>query len=320
MFLRRSRLAVFVPLFIVNTFILLALFYKEQDHEVSSLSVQQPLQRQIFTNDIKWSGCQTCEGCRSNCSVEFQIVNTNQPKTKWENGYSDVVHQGIGLLPTKESLLIPQTNRFEYNSNKFFYESPRAGHLDIRFEKMLNKTDQLLVIKEMFKAFAEFCDSIEMPYWIMHGSLLGWKFGGKTMPFDDDIDVQVLANNLFDLEIYQNKTIGGHYILEVNPHHVVRTKQIENVIDARFIDTRNGHFIDITGVTQLGNYVTCKSPHYYKFDELFPLVRTVFEGVPTWRPNNYERLLSYEYRSTSIYYKQFRFNDANGEWELYPIN
>ncbi|KAJ3268973.1 hypothetical protein HDV01_001961 [Terramyces sp. JEL0728] len=285
------------------------------------MSVQHPLQKQIFTGDIIWKGCETCAGCSlaSNCSVEYQLVYTNQPKTKWELGFEDVVPAGTGLLPAKESLNIPYTTRNQYNSLKFFYESEYAGHLDLRYAKYLNKTDQLLTIKQMFRQWALFADSIEMPYWIMHGSLLGWKYGGKTMPFDDDVDIQVLANNLFDLEKYQNTTIGGHYILEVNPHHVVRTKQLENVIDARFIDKLTGHFIDITGVSKVGSVYTCKSPHYYRYDELFPLVRTVFEGTPTWRPNNYETLLAYEYRSSSIYYKNYRFNNANGEWEKYSI-
>jgi hypothetical protein len=42
---------------------------------------------------------------------------------------------------------------------------------------------------------------------------------------------------------------GRTYLLEINPHYKVRTTlDLDNVIDARWIDTSSGLFIDITTV------------------------------------------------------------------------
>ena len=100
--------------------------------------------------------------------------------------------------------------------------------------------------------------------------------------------------------------------MEVNPNHRQRTNQKLNVIDARFIDTHSGLFIDITGLSNLKNdlsddpLLSCKSPHDYHYSYIFPLVRTEFEGVLSWRPFHVEKSLLDEYSTRSItdeYYK-----------------
>lgn len=77
------------------------------------------------------------------------------------------------------------------------------------------------------------------------------------MPWDFDADVQVSEADLFFLAAYHNMTTwyykydgvpeGRHFLLEVNPHFLHReTNDRLNVIDARWIDTATGLFIDIT--------------------------------------------------------------------------
>lgn len=66
---------------------------------------------------------------------------------------------------------------------------------------------------------------------------------------------------------------GRTYLLEVNPHYVIRTMEdTHNVIDARWIDTSSGLFIDITTVRaddearaggRLGALM-CKDKHHYE--------------------------------------------------------
>lgn len=65
---------------------------------------------------------------------------------------------------------------------------------------------------------------------------------------------------------------GRTYMLEVNPHYTIRsTHDVLNVIDARWIDTSSGLFIDITTVRvneearargRLGALI-CKDKHQY---------------------------------------------------------
>lgn len=79
------------------------------------------------------------------------------------------------------------------------------------------------------------------------------------MPWDSDIDVQVSETTLHFMAKYYNMTEhhyelpgvpgGRTYLLEINPNFVARTREDRaNVIDARWIDTSSGIFIDITAV------------------------------------------------------------------------
>lgn len=79
------------------------------------------------------------------------------------------------------------------------------------------------------------------------------------MPWDSDIDVQVSETTLHFMAKYYNMTEhhfelpdvpdGRTYLMEINPNFVARTREDRaNVIDARWIDTSSGIFIDITAV------------------------------------------------------------------------
>ena len=130
----------------------------------------------------------------------------------------------------------------------------------------------------------------------MHGTLLGWwwnrKVGQTTLevdrtnhekilPWDSDSDVQVSEASMHYLASYYNMSVfhyktpripeGRDYMLEVNPHYVNREQSDKlNVIDARWVDTTSGLFIDIT--TARYNYthpagegmLSCKDGHEYR--------------------------------------------------------
>lgn len=91
------------------------------------------------------------------------------------------------------------------------------------------------------------------------------------------------------------------YLLDVNPHYGALTKgNGANVIDARWIDTSNGMFIDITGLRERDadrapGVWSCKNNHRYRTAELWPLRRTEFEGAEAWIPYAFDKLLTDEY-------------------------
>jgi hypothetical protein len=79
----------------------------------------------------------------------------------------------------------------------------------------------------------------------------------------------------YNMTVFHYKTPripeGRDYMLEINPHYVNREQSDEmNVIDARWIDTTSGLFIDIT--TARYNYthpsgegmLSCKDGHEYR--------------------------------------------------------
>ncbi|KAJ3162082.1 hypothetical protein HDU86_005780 [Geranomyces michiganensis] len=245
--------------------------------------------------------------------------------------YQSEIPQGATLLLTPDEYAIPKgrgpkpptgPDGKPVRGKKYFYE--KSNHFDARW--FVAKTPDELrppLIKNLFAAWSRFADERQIPYWIMHGTLLGWYFGGRQMPWDDDMDIQVNANMLYVLAQY-NMTRGTgndmRYILDVNPNHTTRHHEKANVIDARFIDTHTGHFIDITGLafpTEEDEVVMCKTPHRYRLDQIYPLVRTVFEGVQTWRPYAVTSVLRKEYRAgvlEKLKYNRHVFDEQKHRW------
>jgi hypothetical protein len=123
---------------------------------------------------------------------------------------------------------------------------------------------------------------------------------------------------------------GRTYLLEINPHYIVRTTlDTLNVIDARWIDTSSGVFIDITAVHAdearrlrgSPGALICKDTHRYEVspptgpfnehcllnglqgiqeDDLFPLRDSLFEGIPVKVPHDFTKLLKLEYGRQSM--------------------
>jgi LicD family len=131
---------------------------------------------------------------------------------------------------------------------------------------------------------------------------------------DDDVDMQIDVMSLQTLAEEYNQTVWTaipstagpeaqprDYFLDVNPYWLERVHgDGSNFIDARFVDTRNGLYIDITGLTELDprklpNIVSCKNYHNYQLDDLYPLRETVFEGTKAKVPYKYQFILAAEY-------------------------
>lgn len=155
------------------------------------------------------------------------------------------------------------------------------------------------------------------------------------MPWDSDIDVHVAADTMAFLANYYNMTIhnvrtthapqGKNYMLEVNPKYVDPSPEDRlNTIDARWIDTLSGVFIDITAVHRKRHHpgmMFCKDAHRYRVGaipptrrnvcqrltefctqeaDLFPLRDSTFEDQPVKIPYNYAELLQEEYGRVSL--------------------
>ncbi|KAI9902108.1 hypothetical protein N3K66_003925 [Trichothecium roseum] len=162
------------------------------------------------------------------------------------------------------------------------------------------------------------------------------------MPWDDDLDAQVsnhtlawMARHLNGTEHAVNVSVpraadaaadsGGRsgtssppplrektYLLDVNPYHAeAGPGDAANVIDARWIDTENGMFVDITGVRQREGdgpgpaLWSCKNHHRYAGQDLWPLRTTEFEGVEARVPYSVENILRQEYGDASLVLEEF---------------
>jgi len=226
--------------------------------------------------------------------------------------------------------------------DKYFHESTFHSHYDGRFaDKEISEDVRLSHLTALIRTFLATMSDIGAEAWIMHGTLLGWWWNERIMPWDSDLDVQVTEETIAFLARYYNMTEyryqtgmeeegGRSYLLEINPHYVIRgTEDHLNVIDARWIDTETGLFIDISTVrvdhearrNGKEGALMCKDKHNYLEKDLFPLRDGYFEGIQVKIPFEYEYLLEEEYGAKSMSETEFeghRFNATSKLWQPIP--
>ncbi|KAF2124541.1 hypothetical protein P153DRAFT_370943 [Dothidotthia symphoricarpi CBS 119687] len=220
------------------------------------------------------------------------------------------------------------------HESKFFNEAKFHPHYDGRFaSSTLPQQSRTVHLRLLVKTYMETMARIGVRTWIMHGSLLGWWWNGSILTWDSDVDVMVEESGILELGEWWGLSVhpftakelgllvgdeknddmlglkkedwdtlqkhGKKYLLEINPHHVNHdTRDKFNVIDARWIDTSTGLFIDITTVhtsPRNDGEMFTKDAHAYDHSQLFPLRQTTFEGVEVLVPYAYEELLHEEY-------------------------
>ncbi|KAJ5682313.1 hypothetical protein N7462_005478 [Penicillium macrosclerotiorum] len=203
---------------------------------------------------------------------------------------------------------------------KYFHEPGRddiLGHYDVRFfTTPVSDSERADTLTHMIRAYLNFFDENDLETWIAHGTLLGWWWNGKILPWDWDMDTQVPDSTLAYLGDHFNQTIVEYmspdskvkreYLLDINPWSRQRERgQGHNIIDARFIDTTTGLYIDITGLSQLERDThpdiwQCKNFHKYRLKDIYPLRRTTFEGAPAKVPFQYDLILIEEYTEKAL--------------------
>jgi len=221
--------------------------------------------------------------------------------------------------------------------DKYFHESTFHPHYDGRFaEKPLKYNDKRVHLTALMQTYLSTMNDIGAETWIMHGSLLGWWWNGKIMPWDSDVDVQMSEKSMHHLADFYNMTVhhyklpgvseGRDYLLEINPHYTNSSiNDTLNVIDARWIDTDTGLFIDITTLRRnetaeaMGKQgaMMCKDKHHYMYEDIFPLRQSTFEDVPVNIPWAYSDLLIEEYGQKALTRQTFEnhhFDQETMEW------
>lgn len=227
-------------------------------------------------------------------------------------------------------------NKAEDERNKYFHESTFGEHYDGRFaNKKLNYDNRRKHLTALIQTYLSSMNDIGAETWIMHGSLLGWWWNRKILPWDSDLDVMVSEKSIHHLAQYYNMTIhhyhlpgldeGRDYMLEVNPHYNNDSIESANKIDARWIDTDTGLYIDITTLRRnktaealgIDGAMMVKDKHHYMFDDIFPLRQSTFEGFTVMVPFAYGALLVEEYTEralTQVSFEDHRFDAEKQEW------
>jgi len=83
---------------------------------------------------------------------------------------------------------------------KYFHESLFSTHYDIRFgTRYLNYDERHEVLRPQIQMFLTVMDNLGIDVVLMHGTLLGWWWNGRILPWDDDIDVMITETSLSHL-------------------------------------------------------------------------------------------------------------------------
>ena len=203
------------------------------------------------------------------------------------------------------------------HGQKFFREAKGNRHLDRRYAGRAPPQGVMPRLLEIYGDLLKLLgtDRRHPRPILMHGSLIGWRHGEAPLPWDDDIDVSFMGDDIQAVKELDGRGIGD-CVLEVNPNSEHRChRDRENVIDARMICKRTGLFVDITFLTPDGSAVTCKSPHPYERSWILPLQPGVFSGMAAFIPRDVRSVLVSEYGIQVMrpYYGRWRFSE--GRWE-----
>lgn len=185
--------------------------------------------------------------------------------------------------------LPPLPGTYQYFVETDFHSTTKrfgaVSHCDARFAQKqkpeVNEVRRSLIA--LLKSYAATMDDLHVETWMAHGNLLGWYWNRKLLPWDTDLDVHILAESAAFLAKSYNMTEYRYsmsaekpprtYLLDINPHYsIVSEQDVANKIDARWIDTTNGKFIDITAIHRdmaervegKSNILFCKDGHQYK--------------------------------------------------------
>ncbi|KAK4690219.1 hypothetical protein P7C71_g6515, partial [Lecanoromycetidae sp. Uapishka_2] len=253
-------------------------------------------------------------------------------------------------LPDFKALLEPRLRRLKKPLSgtpsgwpKYFQEpgnTQLSNHYDIRYEHGILSYDEKQDAQvHMMRGYLDFFKENGIETWLAHGTLLGWWWNGKMLPWDWDIDTQVSLPSLsylgqhFNGSIYDYSSsdsdpdttpvVERQYLLDVNPAIIERDRgNGNNVIDARWIDIRNGLYIDITGLSETEPLArpgvwSCKNYHHYKTTDLYPMRETMYEGVVAKVPYAYDRILAEEYEEKALVsteYEGHKWHPDIKEW------
>lgn len=145
--------------------------------------------------------------------------------------------------------------------NGFMIDEKLQQELRVRFNpdgSILRR--QQLVMLDLLKHFDAICKEHDIKYWLSSGTCLGAVRHGGFIPWDDDLDVEMLREDYLKFEKVFKET--DHYVLQTyknDPYYVVpfaklrnkKTKITEHGQDLRY--KYKGIYIDI--------FILEKSPH-----------------------------------------------------------
>lgn len=194
-----------------------------------------------------------------------------------------------------------------------FYESTPPAQYDLRFSRQSLPPRKLHEDQSyLMKAYLSTVLDLGVVTWLMHGSLLGWYWNRRILPWGSGLDVHTTAEDMQRLSSYNMTTyhfespesdISRDYLLEVKSKLADKgAVNAERGTSARWIDMGSGLYIDIKPLRYqwkanadtkvvMDRENEPRSVH----GDTFPLQDTVFEGMTAKVPSAFADFLTEEF-------------------------
>lgn len=179
----------------------------------------------------------------------------------------------------------------------FFQECFSDPHRDARFchvlETVDGETSTMVRLLYLFDRFHHLCSGHGVRPILYAGALLGWYFDKRPLPWDDDIDLIVLGEDVPALRRLDGFR-DDQMLIEINPHSTSRSPDSHNMIDGRVICSKTGRFLDIIFFFPVGRgFLGGKRLPRDSFlsDDLTPIQSSVFNGKPCFVPHRPDAVL-----------------------------
>jgi phosphorylcholine metabolism protein LicD len=202
---------------------------------------------------------------------------------------------------------VSQNSKYLSLGIPFLFSDETASCLHFARPSKLSKTHRVELA-----AFREVCALLKkhgIVYWLDCGSALGaYRYQGM-IPWDDDIDMSIISDDhqnvkrllkTLDHDKYQIQDWSSY----LYPHTFLKLyiKKTKTLIDIYHytLDPKNKQ------ITYFYTYKDTPLPSKWKrfeevmtkpipYEVIFPLKKTVFDGIETWVPNNLEEFLHFKY-------------------------
>ncbi|CAF2994015.1 unnamed protein product [Rotaria sp. Silwood2] len=178
-----------------------------------------------------------------------------------------------------------------------------------------------------FQTWNHLAQSHYLRYWIAYKTLSGYIQHNDLPPYDDDIDIFIMYQDIPQLINLSNGNYSSIYELEIHPQWFItkpfnRSYSPSEIIDfavknSRFINHENNVAINIWPIYKYYNKHILLYVEYFNFDNLiispiewtFPLEPCVFSGIRVWCPAQPKKLTTSIYKQASMY-----ISCINGSW------
>jgi phosphorylcholine metabolism protein LicD len=186
-----------------------------------------------------------------------------------------------------------------FSTEKFFKEPRGKPHYDKRYFRRVYSHKKIQdKLRIMYCVLIQFLDKYNVKCWLGFGTLLGYYRDKDIIPWDDDIDVSMMFDDLFKLP--KQETLDNTYLWEVNPNVKPFKRDRNNTVSARLICMKTGIFVDVFANYIHGDKITDSEKNTWKVKDVFPLIETDFLGCSAYIPNNIKQVLIDYYGDISI--------------------